>query len=232
MSWLGCGGAGRPQWPSELGALTGLMHLRLAEGATDVQLPLAARARSALSDALELANPVVSSRAALFNDLIGEFTELADDRVHRVFSIHGDLHVGQIVRSPVGYRILDFDGDPTLPPQERDLPDTAARDVAHLLTSVQTVASVAQSRLGARSDVVLAWSDAAQQELLAAYRTHAGHLLDERLLPALQAEQLLRELLYAHRYLPRWRYAAEGAIMHRFPIPNEDPWTPPSSPLT
>jgi hypothetical protein len=44
-----------------------------------------------------------------------------------------------------------------------------------------------------------------------------SHLLDERLIPAFEIEQELRELRYASQFLPRWRYAPMAALRRRFP---------------
>ena len=224
LEWLS--GGDPPQWPAEVGALIARMHLRLSDGASGVPGALESRARNALAAAADLKNPWVDARADQLNEII---SELPNDPVGPVFPIHGDLHVGQILRFSGGYRVLDFDGDPTLTRAERDQSDTAARDVAHLLVSIDMVASVAQRRLGRRSIDVLRWADSAQRALIAAYNARARALLDERLLPGLQVEQLLRELIYADGFLPEWRYAAEGALAHRFPITEEQPWTPPDS---
>ncbi len=60
---------------------------------------------------------------------------------------------------------------------------------------------------------------------------------DKRLIDGFLAEQLLRELIYADRYLPRWQYAPDAAITFRYPpapgpaadtISEEQPWTPPA----
>ncbi|WP_440708072.1 hypothetical protein [Herbiconiux sp. YIM B11900] len=176
-----------------------------------------------------------------------------------VFPIHGDLHVGQFLRATdadgrVRYAVVDFDGDPQHPErpgQGTGMVDVAAVDVAHLLVSVDLVGSVVQKRLGRRDARVLAWASDARAQLLAAYRAEAARpgtdegapaavLLDERALPALEAEQFARELTYAHRYLPRWEYAPDGAITARYAPDAADPdtraeekeWTPPASETT
>jgi maltokinase len=224
LAWID--GGPEPAWPAELGALTATMHQRLAENARGAPTVLRERAWDALQRARRLRNPMVDARREWFERLI---LDLPDDPRGPVFPIHGDLHVGQVLRSGAGLRVIDFDGDPTLPIQERDRPDTAARDVAHLMSSFEMTASIVHRRLGSVSVQVAGWVVEAQARFLDAYRAGADDLLDERLLPALHAEQLLRELIYAERFLPRWRYAAEGAIAHRYPIPEEEPWTPPAS---
>lgn len=135
--------------------------------------------------------------------------------------VHGDLHVGQLPRWRDGIAVIDLDGNPALPPSVRAAPQPAARDVAQLLCSLDHVGRVVERRLAERGavagDAVEAWIGSAREAALAAYRTMLAsaarpEFLDERLLPAFVVEQECRELVYAARFLPRWRYAPLGAI--------------------
>lgn len=243
VSWFQGGEA--PRWPAELGRLTAEVHTVLLEAGAAAP-PAAAQVRKRASDVLDRALSVtdgdpglrLTRRASALKDILDAIPETAAP----AFDLHGDLHVGQILRAGGNYWLLDFDGDPQLSAAERDLPDTAARDVAHLAASFDMVASVAAKRIQASEPQALrrlyGWSRDATGEMVASYREAAREagvpdLLDEAMLPGLIAEQLLRELIYAHRFLPRWGYAADGAITHRFPPDQtsqhkEPAWTPPA----
>jgi maltokinase len=134
--------------------------------------------------------------------------------------IHGDLHVGQVLRWRDGYAIVDFDGNPTVPSSD-SAPEPVARDVAQTLTSIDHVGRIADRRTaGARRAGLEAWIRDARAAFLAAYRaTPAADLLDDRLLAAFEVEQECRELLYAARFLPRWRYAPMAMLRTLFPTP-------------
>jgi len=129
--------------------------------------------------------------------------------------LHGDLHVGQILRYRGGrLAVTDFDGNPT----KTARPEPAARDLAQLRTSVLHVAEIANRRTeGRHRAALLDWGRRAADDLLAAYRAGlAEHgvpeLLDEKLLRPFEVEQECRELIYAARFLPRWRYAPLGVL--------------------
>lgn len=241
-------GGALPDFPAALGRLAAEVHAALfagdplpAPGAAEVR----ARADGVLDVALALtggdAGERLAGRAHSLRALLAGIPETCAP----AFDLHGDLHVGQVLRSGSRYWLLDFDGDPQLPDAERDRPDTAARDVAHLAASLDMVASVAAKRLQAGDAASLerlyGWAGEAQEQLVSAYRSTAAaagfpQLLDEAMLPGLIAEQLLRELIYAHRFLPRWQYAADGAITYRFERDparttqtKEPAWTPPAS---
>ena len=144
---------------------------------------------------------------------------LSEIRSTPIIPVHGDLHVGQVLRWRDGYAVGDFDGNPVLPAATRLAPQPTARDVAGMLQSLDHVGRVVNRRVDAadpgRTDE---WIEAAQSTFLDAYLSRLslrGHaeLFDHRLLLPFRFEQECREYLYAVRHLPRWRYVPDQALM-------------------
>lgn len=130
--------------------------------------------------------------------------------------IHGDLHVGQLLRGPTGIVAVDFEGDPTLPTDARRRSASPLQDMASLLLSLDHVAVAAARRrgFGAVRARALEWSAAARTAALEAYVAAAppGHGTDPALLHALEVEKEWREAVYAARVLPEWLYAPRHVL--------------------
>ena len=136
--------------------------------------------------------------------------------------IHGDLHVGQVLECRDGLAIIDFDGNPTLGASMNAALQPAARDVAQMTTSLDHVGRVVAERVeGAQVARVGSWIAETTADFLAAYvagleSVGRRELFDEALLAPFEVEQECRELVYAARFLPRWRYAPMAALRARF----------------
>jgi maltokinase len=134
----------------------------------------------------------------------------------RVLRVHGDLHVGQVLRSgPSSYVLSDFDGNPVVPAPERVREQPAALDVAGMAQSFMHVGLVVRRH---HPDLDAALFDhaatVARDSFLDSYRSGTAGLnvLDERLLTPFRLRQLCRELTYAATHLPRWSYVPEAAL--------------------
>lgn len=209
---------------ASLGSLAGELHVALATPSSVFPSPVgvattgdaegwAAQGGRALDDALALVDgddgKWLADRAAAIRDDLA----LAGAEGTPVQRLHGDLHVGQVLRWDGGYAVIDFDGNPTAP---QDVREPVARDVAQLLTSVEHVAAIANKRTShAYSDRVHGWVLREREALLAAYRELVD--LDVDLLGGFETAQECRELVYAARFLPRWRYAPMEVLRRRYP---------------
>ncbi|MEV0147385.1 MULTISPECIES: hypothetical protein [unclassified Nonomuraea] len=181
-----------------------------------------ARAEEALREALELTGGEdgawLAAREAELRHELESLRRPAGSAP--LIRIHGDLHVGQILRWRDGYAVIDFDGNPTVTGAEPYQP--AARDVAQLATSLEHVAQVAVRRRGTPPAAATRWAGETRDAMLAAYRLRLAErgrpeLLDESLLRPFEIEQECRELVYAARHLPRWRYAPMGVLRTWYP---------------
>jgi maltokinase len=211
-----------------LGRLTARMHLALAVDPAERLSPelasaQAADARSALDEAVRLTSAsdpethrlLVAARGRIESDLAGL------DRLggSPALPVHGDFHVGQVLRTPDGaLHVVDFDGNPTRPAELRAAPSAAARDVAGMVMALENVGHLVRERAPEVDPAAVdGWVREAQDQFVAAYVEGLGErrdLFDEALLPAFEWEQLCREIVYAARHLPTW-FAPRLALARR-----------------
>jgi maltokinase len=205
-----------------LGRLTADLHAALATPSVYIRSPRGAasvrpwheRALAALDEAVQLTGGVEGERLrALEPQARDVIDNLRNVDTARVQPIHGDLHVGQILRWRGGYAVNDFDGNPVLSPEERLAKQSTARDVAGMLQSLDHVGRVALRHApDADAQLVETWITEARSAYLTAYRETQSDLLDERLLAAFAVEQECREYVYAARHLSRWLYVPDAAL--------------------
>lgn len=95
--------------------------------------------------------------------------------------VHGNLHLGQLLRSDWGWLILDFEGAPLLDTAERRRPRPAWFDVGSMLRSFDYVAAMTRAERpepGSGDDTVRSdsdqWVQRNAQAFLAAYRRVRG----------------------------------------------------------
>ncbi len=125
-----------------------------------------------------------------FADRARAFYEGLGDEVD-VQRVHGDLHLGQVLRTPDTYILIDFEGEPARPLTERRRPDSPLRDVAGILRSLDYAAHVA----GAGPE----WAEAAGDAFLEGYGVERSPLLDAYVL-----DKALYEVVYESDNRPDW----------------------------
>jgi len=122
--------------------------------------------------------------------------------------VHGDFHVGQILRAGDRLLVLDFEGEPTRPVAQRSAPGTALRDVAAMLRSFDHLGRhVEHERRPGDTAGIERWIAAARTAFLDAYGA-----VDHTLLRALEFEKACYEFVYAAEFEPSWMYAPRGGM--------------------
>lgn len=133
--------------------------------------------------------------------------------------IHGDLHLGQVLRTAIGWTILDFEGEPARPMAQRRELSLPLRDVASMLRSFDYAA---HSLLAdGNQDAQLAyrateWADRNRAAFCAGYGEEAGldPLAQGPLLRALEADKAVYETMYEARNRPTWQWIPLSSL-HR-----------------
>lgn len=141
--------------------------------------------------------PAVADRLAASEALYRTALERPWPRLQR---IHGDLHLGQVLAVPHGgWRIVDFEGEPLRPMEERAIPDLPPRDIAGMLRSFDYAAAV-----GGGPDAA-EWATACKAAFLDAYTSAEGSIeLDPVILKAFVLDKAVYESIYEARNRPDW----------------------------
>ena len=167
----------RPEavYPADLEALS----QDLARHATRSMELLKANLSRLSDDAVEMGSLVMSRR----RDIIGRFKQLAAVKSKLVRTrVHGDYHLGQVLRAKADFVILDFEGEPARPLAERRQKQLPIKDVAGMLRSFHYAAFSGLAKHTARRPEdyqqmepwAKLWVSAVSGVFLQAYRETAG----------------------------------------------------------
>ncbi|MFJ2762563.1 maltokinase N-terminal cap-like domain-containing protein [Streptomyces prasinus] len=124
----------------------------------------------------------------------------AEGRTWTAQRVHGDLHLGQCLRSPAGdWSLIDFEGEPARPLAERRMPQPAVRDVAAMLRSFDYAARSADPP---RPE----WAEHCRAAYCSGYAEAAGAdpRTDPVMLRAYETDKAVYEVLYEARHRPQW----------------------------
>ena len=195
-----------------LGAATASVHSDLAQVLpTEPAAPAwFAAAAEEMTGRLEAALPVVpqlEEHADGLRRLYAAFAA-AQEPVRRQ-RVHGDLHLGQVLRTATGWILLDFEGEPARPLAARRQLDSPMRDVAGMLRSFDYAARhmlVEQPEDTQRAYRAQEWAERNRAAFCAGYSTASGldPCADSPVLRAFEADKAVYECLYEARNRPHW----------------------------
>jgi maltokinase len=186
--------------PAELAAEVDAMHARLDVVLAEVPALAAEEevVRAAFEDVRAINNPVP------------------------VHQIHGDLHLGQVLRTTTGWLLIDFEGEPGATPEQRAVPRSPLRDVAGMLRSFDYAAfhllpsSDDHPDDRQRAARATEWSDRNRTAFCDGYAEVGEDPRDQSvLLRALELDKAVYEVRYEHHNRPDWVSIPLAAIQRR-----------------
>ncbi|HEX2140845.1 MAG TPA: hypothetical protein VHK28_01045 [Candidatus Limnocylindria bacterium] len=137
------------------------------------------------------------------------FAAIEDAEGARLSRIHGDYHLGQLLRTDEGFMVVDFEGEPARPLAERRHPASPLRDVAGMLRSLDYAAQMGE-RQADRSFDAEGWLSEARGAFLTAYGFMGP--AEEALLAAFELEKACYEVAYEANNRPAWTWLPLAAV--------------------
>jgi trehalose synthase-fused probable maltokinase len=164
-----------------------------------------------MSERLEAALAVVPDLAGHADALRALYAAVADTDEPVVRQrVHGDLHLGQVLRTTTGWIVLDFEGEPARPLAARRELDTPLRDVAGMLRSFDYAARhmlVESPGDPQRAYRAQEWAQRNRTAFCEGYSAAAREVSlsgDSALLRAFEADKAVYECVYEARNRPHW----------------------------
>ncbi len=179
---------GTRSWsPEELQELVAAMHHRL--------------------DWAIAAVPEVEQHAPALREAFDELSKI--DHSIPIQRVHGDLHLGQALRTVLGWKLIDFEGEPAKPLAQRVAPDSPLRDVAAMLRSFDYAAATLLTDHPHDRQIAYRCREWAQRNRVAFCEGYAEQSpVDPRretaLMRAYEIDKAVYEVVYEARNRPSW----------------------------
>ena len=184
---------------AELRTLARQMHARLNEACAAVPqlVPYAGRLSAAFDAFAELQEPLLVQR------------------------VHGDFHLGQVMRTETGWTLLDFEGEPAKSLEERRQPAHPLRDVAGMLRSYDYAARhllVNGKAVSGNPDQLEfrahEWAERNRTAFCRGYAEAGGvdPAAHEEIIRAFEFDKAVYEVMYEARNRPSWLHIPLSSI--------------------
>jgi maltokinase len=218
-----------------LGRLTAELHgamasalPKVAEGQPDLGR-LSARLLGQLSQVAALVPELAGQRQAI--EEVYAKAEAAGGGSRYLQRIHGDYHLGQVLKTKDRWIVIDFEGEPARSLEERRRLASPLQDVAGMLRSFDYAAfsplvlgedpdtpGPTREELARFEGPAAAWTETNRSAFLDGYRAVAGDAGPalggdhELLLRAFELDKAVYEVMYEARHRPPWLQIPLGGI--------------------
>ncbi|MGW0737213.1 maltokinase N-terminal cap-like domain-containing protein [Streptomyces sp. NPDC002851] len=194
----------------ELGRATAEVHLALAQvfGPGRPDRRGGARLAAAMTERLESTACQVPALGPYVSRLKAAYDAVAVRGLGRPPQrVHGDLHLGQVLRAGHRWFVIDFEGEPARPLAERKHAQAPVRDVAGMLRSFDYAAH-------ARRPWRPEWAQRCREAYCAGYAAESAWdpRAQSELLRAYETDRAVYEALYEARHRPDWLPVPMAAI--------------------
>ncbi|MEU0950137.1 maltokinase [Streptomyces canus] len=192
----------------ELGRAMAEVHLALAAAFPGTGHDDNGSTAAAMTERLDSAAHSVPALRPFVPGLRSAFGALATcDSGPPAQRVHGDLHLGQVLRAGREWFVIDFEGEPSRPLADRCAAQSPVRDIAGMLRSFDYAA---RQRRPWRPE----WARRCREAFCGGYAALAGW--DPRkkhgLLRAYETDRAVYEVLYEARHRPDWLPVPMAAI--------------------
>ncbi|MGH9105886.1 MAG: phosphotransferase [Acidimicrobiales bacterium] len=247
--FYGAGSSEAPSQPAMSGGDFAAEAARLGQMTAEMHLAMAG-AYATWSDLAGSWEDLVESLEAQVAEVQPDLAEPGRALVERLQAVadpgpsvrvHGDYHLGQVMRTDSGWYVLDFEGEPSRPLDQRLQPTSVMKDVAGMLRSLGYASRFAMGERAEGDANVLgplaeAWRERNGAAFLHGYYGCKGV---EALLPpadedreavrvAFELEKALYEVRYDETFRPKWAAIPRAALQRLLTRPVEVLLAPPA----